>query len=97
MTRRQRSVFSRFSDGTPVDFELVASDLSGDSAYTVGYERSSFSVDGGPVEPHTLRVTHIYRRENGAWKLVHRHADPAGNTVLDVLDADATSRAEAPN
>jgi ketosteroid isomerase-like protein len=80
VTRRQRSVFSRFSNGTPVDFELVATDLSGDLAYTVGYERSSLSVEGGPVELNTLRVTHIYRRENGDWKLVHRHADPAGNT-----------------
>ncbi len=22
-----------------------------------------------------LRVTHVYRREEGSWKLVHRHAD----------------------
>jgi len=97
VTRAQRSVFSRFSNGTPVDFELVAADLIGDVAYTVGYERSSFSVEGGPVGPLTLRVTHIYRRENGDWKLVHRHADPASGTVLDRLGADATSPAEAPD
>jgi ketosteroid isomerase-like protein len=24
----------------------------------------------------TLRVTHLFRREDGAWRLVHRHADP---------------------
>ena len=24
----------------------------------------------------TLRVTHGYRREDGEWRLVHRHADP---------------------
>jgi ketosteroid isomerase-like protein len=44
-------------------------------AYTVGYEHTSVSVNGGPVEPYTLRVTHVYRRENGAWKVVHRHGD----------------------
>jgi ketosteroid isomerase-like protein len=32
-------------------------------------------MDGGPVEPITLRVTHVYRREDGEWKIVHRHAD----------------------
>jgi hypothetical protein len=28
-----------------------------------------------PLEPYTLRVTHAYRREDGEWKIVHRHAD----------------------
>jgi ketosteroid isomerase-like protein len=27
------------------------------------------------MEPYTLRVTHAYRREDGDWKIVHRHAD----------------------
>ncbi len=44
-------------------------------AYTVGYERSIVSVDGGPPTPNILRVTHVYRRENGEWKIVHRHGD----------------------
>ena len=58
-------VASRFSNSTAYSFDLVAADASGDLAYTVGYERSTGSVDGGPVEPNTLRVTHICRRENG--------------------------------
>ena len=71
-----RWVASRFSNCTAFNFDLVAAGASGDLAYTVGYERCSRSWDGGPVESTTLRVTHVYRRENGEWKVVHRHADP---------------------
>ncbi len=66
---------SRFSDCTAYSFDLIAAGVSGDLAYTVGYERSTRSLDGGPVESGTLRVTHVYRRENGEWKIVHRHGD----------------------
>jgi ketosteroid isomerase-like protein len=41
----------------------------------VGHEHTSVSMDGAPVEPYTLRVTHVYRREDGEWTIVHRHAD----------------------
>jgi len=70
-----RWIGSRFSDCTAYRFELVAAGVSSDLAYTVGYEHISVSMDGVPVEPFTLRVTHVYRRENGEWKIVHRHAD----------------------
>jgi len=70
-----RWIASRFSDCTAYRFELVAAGVSGDLAYTVGYEHISVSMDGVPVEPFTLRVTHVYRREDGEWKIVHRHAD----------------------
>jgi ketosteroid isomerase-like protein len=68
-------VASRFSDVSDYEFELIAAGASGDLAYTVGYERETVSVDGEPAEPNTLRVTHIYRREDGEWKIVHRHGD----------------------
>jgi ketosteroid isomerase-like protein len=48
---------------------------SGDRAYTVGFERGEVVVDDGPRRPMTIRVAHIYRRIDGAWRLVHRHAD----------------------
>jgi len=70
-----RWIGSRFSDCTAYRFELVAAGVSSDLAYTVGYEHISVSMDGVQVEPFTLRVTHVYRRENGEWKIVHRHAD----------------------
>ena len=54
---------------------MIAAGVSGDLAYTVGYEHSLASRDGGPARPNRLRVTHVYRRENGEWKIVHRHGD----------------------
>jgi ketosteroid isomerase-like protein len=71
VSRTHRWVASRFSNCDSYEFELIAAAVGGDVAYTVGYERHSTSIDGGPVEPHTLRVTHAYRRENGEWKIVH--------------------------
>jgi ketosteroid isomerase-like protein len=70
-----RTVASHFSDVEGYGFEVVAAGVSGDLAYTVGFERYAVSYDGGPVKASKLRVTHVYRRENGDWKIVHRHGD----------------------
>ena len=75
VTRAFRWVASRFSNCTAYRFELIAAGVSGDLAYTVGFEHSTRSMDGGPAETVTVRVTHIYRRENGEWKIAHRHGD----------------------
>jgi ketosteroid isomerase-like protein len=85
VTRAQAVVASRFFSGTPLDVEIIAADVRGDLAYTVGYERSSVSVAGGPTQPAFLRATQIYRREDGGWKLVHRHADPVDSPATDAL------------
>jgi ketosteroid isomerase-like protein len=56
--------------------ELLASGTSGDLGYTVSIEHGTATVTGASeAVPMRLRVTHIYRREAGEWKLVHRHAD----------------------
>jgi ketosteroid isomerase-like protein len=68
-------VASKFSNCESFRLEVIAAGVSGDLAYTVGYEDSLASRDGGPVRPNRLRVTHVYRRENGEWKIVHRHGD----------------------
>jgi ketosteroid isomerase-like protein len=82
-----RWLATRFSNLTDYRFELVAAGASGDLAYTVGYEHITVSMDGGPVAPLTLRVTHLYRREDGEWKIVHRHADASPTSPLRSADA----------
>lgn len=69
-----RNVASWFSDSAEYEFEVIAAGASGDMAYTVGYERNQVKVDGRP-RTYTLRVTHVYRREDGDWRIVHRHGD----------------------
>lgn len=77
VSRTFRWLASQFSNCTAYSFDLVAAGASGDLAYTVGFEQTAVSMHGDPVEPYTLRVTHIYRREDGDWKIVHRHGDIA--------------------
>jgi ketosteroid isomerase-like protein len=68
-------VGSRFSDGVVEPYEYRVIVVSGDVGYTVGFERAEVRVDGGPSRPMVLRVTHGFRRIDGAWWLTHRHAD----------------------
>ncbi|MFN2489490.1 MAG: nuclear transport factor 2 family protein [Actinomycetota bacterium] len=70
-----RWLASRFSNCQMYEFELLAAGASGDFAYMVGYEHYEASRDGGPVTPNRIRATHVCRRENGEWKIVHRHGD----------------------
>jgi ketosteroid isomerase-like protein len=58
-------------------FQYLASGVSGDLAYTVAIERSAALVAGEQAPASMpLRVTHIFRREDDTWKMIHRHADP---------------------
>ena len=68
------SLEQTFSGCPSYSFELVAADVMGDMAYTVGYEHTEATVNGEP-RAYTLRATQIYRREDDQWKVVHRHAD----------------------
>jgi ketosteroid isomerase-like protein len=69
---------ARFREsGAKVNVEYLSSAVSGDLAYTVAIERSQARlVDQDKPAPMALRVTHLFRKEDGVWKLVHRHADP---------------------
>jgi hypothetical protein len=72
--RTFRWIGSKFSDGI-TSIERLASGQSGDLA-------SRSDSNGGPLawmvaswKKELCAVTHIYRRIDGRWKLVHRHAE----------------------
>jgi ketosteroid isomerase-like protein len=68
---------SNLRGGGMVAFEEVAKYVTPELAYTVWLERQKAKLGTrGDVTPFTLRVTMIYRPEDGEWKVVHRHADP---------------------
>jgi ketosteroid isomerase-like protein len=76
VSRNVEFAAARFRGGE-LKIEPLASGMGGDLAYTVWIERGTVMVEGRD-EPGSLvvRVTHIFRREDGAWKLIHRHGDP---------------------
>lgn len=56
--------------------EPVAMGESGDLAYMVCVERGETGSAGSDgSRPVALRITEIFRREDGEWKMIHRHAD----------------------
>ena len=67
---------SQLRDGEMVEAETLKSYVTPELAYLVGVERSQAKVGGrNAVTPISLRVTTIVAREDGVWKIVHRHMD----------------------
>jgi ketosteroid isomerase-like protein len=66
-----------YREGEVVGFENVSTVMAADLAYAVEIERYRARVGGAEeMTPVSLRVTSVFRREDGVWKVVHRHADP---------------------
>ena len=73
--RRLDWVGTQFSKGTNRIDRVVAT-VSGDFAYVVQAEHLRYTVPGQSSETtRSYRVTMIFRKESGAWRIVHRHAD----------------------
>ncbi len=72
---------SNFSNCESFQYEVVAAGVSGDLAYIVGIEHTTASVGGAPPDTYSLRVTTVLRREDGEWKVVHRHGDPVPDSA----------------
>jgi ketosteroid isomerase-like protein len=69
---------SLHSDGTFVEWQIVAKYVSAELAYVVQIERAEAKVGAREdISPLAVRATMNFRpEEDGEWKIVHRHADP---------------------
>jgi ketosteroid isomerase-like protein len=76
--KRYEWAASRFStDNSEPQSEIVSLVATPDMAYAVEIERSAARMAGSSeLQQLALRVTTVFRREGGQWKVVHRHADP---------------------
>jgi ketosteroid isomerase-like protein len=73
-----RLAASRFTNGQLIGIELVTlgASANGDLAFSVWIERAQARLVGSDATiPLAVRVTHIFRHEEGAWRLLHRHGD----------------------
>jgi ketosteroid isomerase-like protein len=65
-------IATRFTECTSLEYEIAGA--SGDLAYLVAIERITAWANG-ELTSYALRATTIFRREEGAWRAVHRHGD----------------------
>ncbi len=64
----------------------------GDMAYEIGTEKGRAKFAGQPVN-FEQRVTNIYERQKGEWKLIHHHTD-ISPAMLEVVSRLQPSQAE---
>lgn len=73
--RRLDWVATQFSNGRTTR-ERMASGSSGDLGYLVQLEHIRFQVPGNAADAtRDFRVTMLFRREAGGWRIIHRQAD----------------------
>jgi ketosteroid isomerase-like protein len=77
------------SEGQVSVDNLVVVPIADDVAYTLGTDHGQMKVGGEPILIDG-RVTSIYRREGGGWKIVHHHTDVSPTMV----EAEARARLE---
>jgi ketosteroid isomerase-like protein len=67
----------KYRDGEDFQFENISTVIASDLAYTVEIERFRTRVGGsGELMPIAIRATTVFRREEGTWRVTHRHGDP---------------------
>ena len=75
---------ARFQDGTMTSVDSLAEYVAPDLATILEVERWQAKVSGRrELASFELRVTSTFRREDGTWRIVHRHADPIASSHPD--------------
>jgi len=68
---------AHYRDGEATRVERISEHVTDDLACFVELEHYRAKVGGrSDASPVSVRVTSVFRPEQGGWKLVHRHADP---------------------
>jgi ketosteroid isomerase-like protein len=67
--------------GGHVEVDVDASYMTDDLAVLAVVERQRGLVGDLAEQDWSLRVTLVFRREGGQWRLVHRHADALVHTI----------------
>jgi len=62
--------------------ENLVTSFSDTLGFTVELERLTREIEG-ETETMSLRATSVYRREDGAWKVIHRHGDSLMTVEID--------------
>ena len=84
---------AQLSGGEGCTVETLAVVEVGDLAYDVVTEHLRARLgDAAEAVPVSLRVTRIYRREDGEWRIVHRHADP----ITDARPIQSIAQSQEP-
>jgi ketosteroid isomerase-like protein len=80
-TRERWDEIGRFFKNGTLKQELVQAYGTADMVVLAIIEHGHGEVGGLPAQDWPLRVTLVYRRDDGKWHLVHRHADALVNGI----------------
>ena len=84
-----------FKNGRDSTLELVRAYGSAELVVLAVIERTHVAVGAIEAQPWALRVTMVFRRQNGQWLLAHRHADPLVEGIRVEESAALARRAPA--
>jgi NAD(P)H-dependent FMN reductase/ketosteroid isomerase-like protein len=69
-----------FAPGGESSFDVLQSGADGDIGYWTGFQNADAKMGSADRKVHMkLRITELFRFQEGGWKLIHRHADSAAD------------------